>query len=109
MAISRLARFHAASYAMRQEHKMDFPSRYPFLATDPVYNAQTAELFAKTQSSIGTRLFNIFQQGSQNIKEFSTHFLDAVKNMHARYMNMRLMPKERVEKIEFGWLENERK
>ena len=96
MAISRLARFHAASYAMRQEHKMDFPSRYPFLATDPVYNAQTAELFAKTQSSIGTRLFNIFQQGSQNIKEFSTHFLDAVKNMHARYMNI-------------GWLDNERK
>lgn len=84
MAISRLARFHAASYAMRKEHKMDFRSRYPFLATDPVYNAQTAELFAKTQSSIGTRLFNIFQQGSQNIKEFSTHFLDAVKNMHAR-------------------------
>jgi hypothetical protein len=83
MAISRLARFHAISYAMRKERSIDVPSEYPFLADDPVYRADTEDLFSKTQSSIGTRLLDIFQHSPQNIKEFSAYFLNAVKNMHA--------------------------
>ena len=56
MAISRLARFHAVSYAMRKEKGLDMVKEYPFLAEDPVYRPDTAELFLKTQTSIATRL-----------------------------------------------------
>lgn len=83
MAISRLARFHAISYAMRMEQPdpelRDMTKTYPFLREDPVYRPETKELFAKTQSSISTRLFNIFQHSNQELKDFSNYFMDAVK------------------------------
>ena len=65
MAISRLARFHAVSYAMRKEKDLDMRTEYPFLQEDPVYRPDTADMFVKVQSSIATRLFSIFQHSSQ--------------------------------------------
>ena len=64
MAISRLARFHAVSFAMRNEKDLDMVTAYPFLSEDPVYRPDTKELFLKTQANIVTRLLNIFQQES---------------------------------------------
>ncbi len=68
MAVSRLARFHAVSYAMRKEKGLDLVEAYPFLAEDPVYRPDTEAMFAKTQNNIATRLFNIFQHSPQDIK-----------------------------------------
>ncbi len=83
MAISRLARFHAVSYAMRKEKDVDFLNEYPFLRDDPVYRADTVDMFAKTQTSIATRLFSIFQHSSKDLRDFSNFFLDAVRRLHA--------------------------
>ncbi len=68
MAVSRLARFHAVSYAMRKELQLCVEVEYPFLRDDPVYRADTAEMFARTQASIATRLHSIFGHSSPDIK-----------------------------------------
>ena len=84
MAISRLARFHAVSFAMRNEKDLDMVTAYPFLSEDPVYRPDTKELFLKTQANIVTRLLNIFQQeSSAEFKEISGLFLNAVRNLHS--------------------------
>ncbi len=68
MAISRLARFHAVSYAMRRELALDLRECYPFLREDPVYRPDTEDMFARTQASVATRLHSIFQHSTQDIK-----------------------------------------
>ncbi len=68
MAVSRLARFHAVSFAMRRELGLDPKREYPFLAEDPVYRKETGEMFARTQASVATRLHSIFQHGPQDAR-----------------------------------------
>jgi len=82
MAVSRLARFHAVSYALRRERGRDLRLDYPFLQEDPVYREDTRETFAKVQTSVATRLFNILQHAPSDVKNFSSFFLDSVRKMH---------------------------
>lgn len=88
MTISRLARFHAVSYAMQGDLGQRMNDQYPFLNEDPVYRNDTKEIFTKTQTSIATRLYSIFQHSSQDLKGFSNFFMDAVRNLHSIQCDM---------------------
>eukprot|EP00094_Tigriopus_californicus_P003515 TCALIF_03381-PA protein Name:"Protein of unknown function" AED:0.17 eAED:0.17 QI:0/0.4/0.33/0.66/1/1/6/401/566 len=88
MTISRLARFHAVSYAMQGDLGRRMNDHYPFLTEDPVYRDDTKEIFTKTQTSIATRLYSIFQHSSPDLKGFSHFFMDAVRNLHSIQRDM---------------------
>ena len=89
MAVSRLARFHAVSFAFRfhdKEGHADLSSTYNFLLEDPVYNQRSSDFLKNFQTTMAPKVNDIAKSGPKVVREHAAYFFDAIQNMHSTYV-----------------------